>query len=199
MAGCTQETGMMPPSTGISEVIPDLHDLVLSPAEVPSCFSLTDQHGKSPGDVGKLARELGWQAGYEITYTCPEEGAEPTVLVHTIAVYPPVNMPGLLSMVEVRDRPEGFTFVELSFADNSLPMRGFYGKAPETMNTTISSGNPVVDSLREAPGNSIGNISRIAEIIFYRGSYFEVIRMTGPGTNTTVLETMAGAAYAKIP
>lgn len=199
VAGCAQGTGIAPPSTAIPAVIPDLHDLVISPAEVPSCFALTDQHGKIPGDVGKFARELGWQAGYEITYTCPEEGAESTVLMHTIAVYPPMNMPGLMSMVEVGDRPEGFTFVELSFSENGLPMRGFYGKAPETMITSVSSGNPVVDSLREAPGKSTGNISSIAEIIFYRGSYFEVIRMTGPKTNTTTLETMARAAYAKIP
>ena len=39
----------------------------------------------------------------------------------------------------------------------------------------------------------------VAEIIFYRGKVFEVLKMTGPETNVTLLRDLAQKASAKIP
>ena len=128
-AGCTQGTGPAAPATPVPVTGPSLQDLALKPSEVPACFSLTDQHTKSSGDVGELAKDLGWQAGYEVTYTCPATGAEPTILVQSLAVYPAANMPGLASMVDKQDRSAGFPYEDLTFPDQGSTMRGFYGKA----------------------------------------------------------------------
>jgi hypothetical protein len=198
-AGCTQGMGPVQPATPVPVGIPDLHDLALNPSELPACFSLADQHPKSPGEVGQLAKDLGWQAGYVVTYTCPAEGPESTVIVHSLAVYPAVNTPGIASMVDAQDRSAGFTYEDLPFPNQDFPIRGFYGTAREAQVSGIPPGIYVVSGGRELPEMSALSGSNVAEIIFYRGPFFEVLKMTGPGTNVTVLRELAQKASAKIP
>ena len=41
--------------------------------------------------------------------------------------------------------------------------------------------------------------NEVAEIIFSKGKTFEVLKMTGPSTDTALLIDLAKKAYAKIP
>jgi hypothetical protein len=198
-AGCTQGTGPAPVVTPAPSGTPDLHDLALSPAEVPACFSLTGQHEKKPGEVGQLAKDLGWLAGYEVTYSCPEEGRNATVILHSLAVYPAVNMPGLVSLVDRGDRREGFAYENLSFVEQGTAMQGFYGKPPGLQASGASPGSSAVGSGRTVSETDTLSGSDEAELVFSRGTVFEVLKMTGPGTNTTLLRDMAGRVSAKIP
>jgi hypothetical protein len=198
-AGCAQGTGPVMPATPLPVTQPDLHGLALNPSDVPVCFSLAEQQVKSSGDVGKLAKDLGWQAGYMVTYTCPAEGHEPTTLLHSLAVYPAANMPGIVSMVDEQDRQAGYTYEDLSFPNPGSALHGFYGKAGGAQVSGTSPGTSVLTGRDEVPRTSAVSGSDVAEIITYRGTIFEVLKMTGPETNTTVLRDMAQKAYAKIP
>ena len=103
IAGCTQG-----PGPGL-EVTPDPvtdsppRDLAIHTADLPASFSIAEQNVKSYADVGQLAKDLGWQAGYVATYTCPAEGPDPTIIVHSLAIYPDNTISGIGSMVDKQD------------------------------------------------------------------------------------------------
>lgn len=198
-AGCTQGTGPAATATPVPVPGPGLQDLALKPSEVPACFSLTDQHTKSSGDVGQLAKDLGWQAGYEVMYTCPATGAEPTILVQSLAVYPAGNMHGLASMVDKQDRSAGFSYEDLTFQGQGSTMNGFYGKAGSAGVPGSSEGTAHLTGTRSVPEMSVVPGSDVAEVIFSKGTRFSVLKMTGPGTNATVIRDLALVAYAKLP
>jgi hypothetical protein len=198
-AGCTQGTGPALPAVSVPVTTPDLHDLALNPSDVPACFTLTGQSEKNPGDVGQLAKNLGWRAGYVVTYTCTANGTETTVILQSLAAYPAENIPGIVSMVDQQDRTAGYLYEDLSFPDRGSSMRGFYGKANETQASGQSSGTYLVNGGREDPGTNAMSGGDMAEIIIYKGTIFEVLRMTGPGTNATLLRDIALKASAKIP
>ena len=198
-AGCTQGTGQVVPATPLPGSAPDLHGLALSGSEVPGCFSLAEQHIKSSGDVGKLARDLGWQAGYVVMYSCPAEGHEPTTILHSITVYPAENLPGIVSKVYEQDRSSGYMYEDLSFPEKGSAMRGFYGKVNETQASGLSPGTYLVSGGRGVPETNAVSGGDVAEIMIYHGTIFEVLKMTGPGTNVTIIRDMAQKASAKIP
>jgi hypothetical protein len=106
-AGCTRDEGSSQPATPAHLATPPLRDLTISPADLPACFSPGEQKEKNSRDVGTLARDLGWQAGYVVTFICPSESGEPTEIVHSLAVYPAENMPGIASIVDKQDRSDG--------------------------------------------------------------------------------------------
>lgn len=198
-AGCTQGTGTAAPEVTAPVMGPDLQDLSIRLSDVPACFSVSDQHTKTPGEVGQLAKELGWQAGYEVTYTCAEAGAGPTVLVHSLAVYPAVNMPGIVSMVDKQDRAAGFLYEDLEFPDKGSSLRGFYGIAGATAVTVSTGGTGQLAGNGRVPEINANTRGDVAEIIISRGTYLSVLKMTGPGTNATILRDLALVAYARIP
>ena len=129
ITGCTQAPGPVPVVTPAPVTVSPLQDLAISTADLPACFSLAEQNVKSYADVGQLAKDLGWQAGYVATYTCPADGPDPTIIVHSLAVYPANTMPGIASMVDEQDRTIGFLYENLSFPVPGASMRGFYGKS----------------------------------------------------------------------
>jgi len=200
VAGCTQAAGPVLSATPVPVIPSPLQDLVFGPADLPACFSLAEQHARSSGDVGTLARDLGWQDGYMVTYSCPAEGSDPTVIVQSLAVYPAGNMPGIAAMVDRQDRLDANrSYENLTFPDLGTSLRGFYGKAIGAPDSGISSGNSVVSGGCDVPETNSVSGSDVAEIIFYRGTVFEVLKMTGPETNVTLLRNLAGKASAKIP
>ena len=198
-AGCIQGAGPVAPATPVPVTGSGLQDLAIRTSEVPACFSLTDQHTKSSGEVGQMAKDLGWLAGYEITYTCPAAGAEPTVLVHSLAVYPAANIPSLASMVDKQDRSAGFSYEDLTFPGQGSAMHGFYGKAGSAGVSGSPAGTGLLTGTGSVPETNIVPASDVAEIIYSRGTHFGVLKMTGPGTNATILRDLALGAYAKIP
>lgn len=193
-AGCTQAPSARTPD--LQGGVVDLRNLSLTPADLPSCFSLTGGRAKDAGDVGSRAKDLGWQAGYVVTYSCSEGEAGPDIITHTLAVYPEGNIPGIVSMVDVQDRPSGFSFENLSFPHKGAVFYGFYGNASRKPDSADSTGSFFSGNGR---GGTAGNESGsdFAEIIFYRGTVFEVIRMSGPRINTTLLEELAVKAYER--
>jgi hypothetical protein len=198
-AGCTQATGLVLPATPVPVTLSPLRDLALGPADLPACFSLEGQHVRSSGDVGTLARDLGWQDGYTVTYSCPAEGSDPTIIIQSLAVYPAENIPGIASMVDRQDRTgSNRAYENLTFPDQSVVLRGFYGKSVETKDPEISPGTSGEDGGRGMPETNTISGSDVAEIIIYRGTVFEVLKMNGPETNVTLLKDLAGKALAKI-
>jgi hypothetical protein len=201
-AGCTQATGLVLPATPVPGTLSPLPGLVLGPADLPACFSLAEQHVRSYGDVGTLARDLGWQDGYLVTYTCPAEGSDSTVITQSLAVYPSENMPGIASMVDRQDRIDtNHTYENLTFPARGLSadLRGFYGKSVGAQDSGIVPGTPGLNGGRDVPETNGVSVNDVAEIIIYRGTVFEVLKMTGPGTNVTLLKGLAGKASAKMP
>lgn len=198
-AGCTQGTGPAALESTVPVTGPGLPDLAIRLSDVPVCFSVTDQHTKTPGEVGQLAKELGWQAGYEVTYTCAAAGVGPTVLVHSLAVYPAVNMPGIVSMVDKQDRAAGFLYEDLEFPDKGPSLRGFYGKAGATAVSGSTAGTGQLAGTGSVPEINANTRGDVAEIIISRGTHLSVLKMTGPGTNATILRDLALVAYARIP
>lgn len=199
ITGCTQAPGPVSVVTPAPVTGSPLQDLAISTADLPACFSLAEQNVKSYADVGQLAKDLGWQAGYAATYTCPTEGHDQTIIVHSLAVYPENTMSGIALMVDEQDRTTGLLYENLSFPDQGTPMRGFYGTYGAMQDSGISPKDNFVNSGREGTGMHTDAGSMVTEIIFYRGKVFEVLKMTGPGTNVTLLRDLAQKASAKIP
>jgi hypothetical protein len=200
-AGCTQATGPVLPSTPVSGTVSALKDLAFGPADLPACFSLAEQHVRSSGDVGTLARDLGWQDGYMVTYSCPAEGPDPTVIVQSLAVYPAENLPGIAFMADMQDRAfdANRTYENLTFPGQDTALRGFYGRSIGAQDFGISPGIPGMRGGGDVPEPNAVSGSDVAEIIICRGTTVEVLKMSGPGTNVTLLKDLAGKALAKIP
>jgi hypothetical protein len=76
-------------------------------------------------------------------------------------------------------------------------VRGFYRKNGGTQDSGIPPGT--VNLGHGGAETKTGNGRTVAEIIFSRGTIFEVLKMTGPGTNVTLLRELAQKASAKIP
>jgi hypothetical protein len=195
-AGCMQGTGTVP-TVSPADVSP-VRDLALNPADLPACFSLTEQYEKGPGDVGMLAKDFGWQAGYVVSYTCPSDGREPNVITHSLAVYPAENISAIAFLVDEQDRM-GLSYENFSFTDQRTAMRGFFGNAGGAPGPYVSPDTIISGGLPTDNGLSAKPRSLIAEIIFYRGTQLEILRMTGPGTNITFLRGLARIAEQKIP
>jgi len=198
-AGCTQGTGPVTTVLPVPVTTPQLQDLALNTSDVPACFSLIKQNIKSPDDVGSLAKDLGWQAGYVVRYTCPAEGPELTIITHTLAVYPAENMPGIAFMVDKQDRSAGFSYEGLTFPGQGSTMNGFYGKAGSAGVPGSPEGTGHLTRTGSVPETNVVPGSDVAEVIFSKGTCFSVLKMTGPGTNATVIRDLALVAYAKLP
>jgi len=198
IAGCTQDFDLVPMVTPAPVTGSPLRDLAISTADLPACFSLAEQNVKSYADVGQLAKDLGWQAGYVATYACPAEGPGPTIIVHSLAVYPENIMSGIALMVDEQDRTTGFLYENLSFPEQDTSMHGFYGKSGGIQDSGIAPGTYFVNGGHEGTEVNTDSGDRVTEIIFYRGNVFEVLKMTGPGTNVTLLRDLAQKSYAKI-
>jgi len=199
IAGCTQGTSPALPVTSVPATTLNLPDLAITLSDIPACFTLTEHQVKSSDDVGELAKDLGWKEGYSVTYTCPAKETEPTVILHSLATYPAANMPGIATMVDEQDRPAGYLYEDLSFPDRGIAMRGFYRKAGSVQVSGISPGTNLLTGRSKSAGTDTVSDSSMAEIIFYRGTTFEVLKMTGPETNATLLTDLALKSSAKIP
>lgn len=206
-AGCTQPAGTAVPAPPAPAVplspapagVPDLKALALAPAELPACYSLADERVKTADDVSDLAKKAGWEAGYEATYTCPSAGDEPTVIVHSLAVYPAENVLNIAGMVDRQDRPADYVFGNISDPDQSFYVSGFFARSNASRQTAASSGSFVLSGGKEVSAAAPGITGDFAEFIVFRKNVFGVLKMTGPGTNATLLHGLARTAAQKIP
>jgi len=202
-SGCTQpERGPPPtpaPGSPAPAGVPDLRSLALAPSELPACYSPSAGRDKSADDMSDIAKNAGWQAGYEAAYTCPSAGAEPTVIVHSLAVYPAANMLSIAGMVDRQDRPADYVFENISDPDQSVYVSGFYARSNTSRETAASPGTFVLSGGRDISAPASGTAGDYAEFIIFRRNVFEVLKMTGPGTNATLLHELARTAAMKIP
>jgi len=199
-AGCTVTQQSNAPATTPAASSTDLSKLALTPPDVPQNFTLVSAAAKNPADVGKLARDLGWQGGYTVRYTGPA-GANgvPSEIVQSIAVYPAANIPNLMVMADTQDRSDtDLEYTNITMGTANITGRGFVGKAPAGLFIKPTNVNPLVTG-SEHHDVSAELKSDVAEITFSKGNIFEVIRMTGPGASREAVTSLAEKAYAKIP
>lgn len=204
IAGCTQAPGPVAPAAPEPAVpgtvtAPDLPSLALAPADLPACFSRTGEQGKTADDVGDLARQAGWEGGYEAVFSCPSAGAGPTVIVHSLALYPAGNVPGIAAMVDRQDRPAGFLYANISDPDPGFFVSGFSARVNSTGPSAASRGAFVLAGGRNVSAPASASQGDFAEFIVFRGNVLEILKMTGPDTNATLLHGLARAAAQKIP
>jgi hypothetical protein len=174
-----------------------LAPLALTPADAPQGSTLTGSREKDAAEVSRLALDLGWQAGYVVTFTNNSAGPDgQTTIVQTLTAYPEKSIPGVIGVV-IRQEQSG---TDMTFSDIPAPglgdtSGGFTGKAhPRSIVTMNDNSNPLIPvAAKTEPKQDF------AEVYFSKGPIFEVIRMTGPGSDAVTVTTLARMAYAKIP
>jgi hypothetical protein len=198
-AGCTQAPAPGTPSASPGAPA-DMTRLLLDPADLPPNFTLVESTAKDPADVGSLAKDLGWEGGYGVRYALPAiDNRGPTEITQSIALYPEKNILAIVELSDKQDRSDA-NLVYTGFATPGLGnnSRGFFGNASAEILVKPTNENPLVSG----PGNhdvAVVYTREVAEIIFTKGDVFEVLRMSGPGANVTVLRDMAGKTFRKIP
>ena len=198
-AGCTQAPGQgnsPPPAPGTTTV--NFSPLLLSPTDLPPEYALVSGQAKGQADVGKMAKDLGWQGGYELTFSNSAIGApNGTVITQSIAMYPEKNIPGIITLVFIQDQADT-TLSYLNVTSVGEGGLGFYGRAPAQVVVKPTNQNPL-SSGSGSHDVEVVHPRDIAELIFAKGQVFEVIRITGPGTDPALAESLARTAYLNIP
>jgi hypothetical protein len=174
--------------------------LLLNPADLPPNFTLVESSARNAADVGSLAKDLGWEGGYGIRYAVPAvDKRGPTEISQSIAFYPEKNIPSIIDLSDKQDRSDpDLSYTSFSPEGLGNNSRGFFGNASAEILVKPTNENPLVTG----PDNhevAVVYTREVAEIIFTKGDVFEVLRMTGPGANVTVLQDLAGKAYRRIP
>ena len=191
LAGCTSTVDKVSPPASPT-IRPDLLQLTLTSADVPSDYTLIESKPRDLGDKANLAKDLGWQGGYVTHFIAHENRTgEDTDIVQSIAVYPPGNLPGLVTMVDKQEQADpDMPWTELNTTGLGNLSRGFYGKALAPILVKPTNVNP----LSTDPWNHDVQTIRqkdTAEIIFAQGNILEVIKMTGPRTDPAILREIA--------
>ncbi len=199
-SGCTTPAGpsapaALPPSAPVPAPSPAA--LALAPADVPAPYALTGTREKNATEVSRLALDLGWKAGYVVTFTNTSAGPEGTgTIVQTITVYPEKSIPGVIGVIEKEERADtGMTFSDIPAPGIGDASGGFTARAhAQLLLKTEGSSNPLEpESVQTEPAQDF------AEVYFSKGPVLEVIRMTGPGAGAATVTAIARTAYAKIP
>jgi hypothetical protein len=198
-SGCSTTSSSAPatPASATPAPAATLALLALTPADVPPGYTQTGSREKNAAEVSRLALDLGWQAGYVVTFTNNSAGPDDrTTVVQTLTVYPENSIPGVIGVIVRQERSD----TDMTFSDIPAPgigdtSGGFTGKAhARLIVTTYDNSNPLAPAAaRTEPKQDF------AEIYFSKGSIFEVIRMTGHGLDAATVTTLARTAYAKIP
>jgi len=201
-AGCTHSTPAPVPVTAtVSPAAgPVLAGLALTPADLPPGFTLVESRAKNSSEVGTLARQLGWQGGYVVRYSStPPAGGRQTAIVQSIAVYPAGTMPDIVKMADTQDQSDtDLKYTEIGTGVPGEQGTGFYGKASAPVLVKPTNVNPLVSGPENHDVEMLAK-DDIAEVVFSRGTTFEVISVTGPGADVATVTALAQKAYAKIP
>jgi hypothetical protein len=196
-AGCTQLGNTPGPVATSASPAPALSPgaLALTAADAPANYTLVQSRGKSPDEVGKLAKELGWQNGYVVAFSSrPGTGKGQTKIVQNIVTYPDASIVRVVQITKTNEMASKDLLI------TSLPSPGlgddsiaFTGTA-NGQGATQQNNNPLVQETAGGKGTE-----DMVEIIFSRGSTMEVLRMTGPDASYATLRALAETAYARIP
>jgi hypothetical protein len=171
-AGCTQAES--PAGQEAASKTAPLETLALTAGDAPPGFTLTESRAKTRAEVGDFARNLGWEGGWTVRYAGMQGTLmNGTEIVGTITVYPAGQMKDIIALAETQDRSSaGPGVTELSAPAFGEYRRAFSGTAGD---------DPMV------------------EILFSKGSYLVVLKMSGDGTDYATLVSLAKSADARIP
>jgi len=192
-AGCTQSA--LPEDIPATPV-PSLADFALTAADAPGNYTLVESRAKTADEVGSLAKDLGWQGGYVVTYSgMPDHPMGATEITQTITTYPASGMADIVAFVDTTDQSDP----ELVVTNLPSPSLGEYshafsGKAISQIVFSENKGDPL------GSGSLKGSLKHDrVEIIFAKDSTLEVLKMTGPNADYATLKALSGIAYAKLP
>jgi hypothetical protein len=110
-------------------------------------------------------------------------------------LYPEKNIPAVAELIESQERSDN----NITFSNLSSPSLGNYSHAfsgKETVRIINKFDNVFLleyDSAKETIQQDF------IEIIFSKGDFLEIIRLTGPGADFSTLSHLAQKAYNKIP
>jgi hypothetical protein len=201
-AGCTHNSTSQVPVTPVtaSVTVANPAQLALTQSDEPQGFTLVESKAKTPQDVSKVALELGWQDGYVVRFISPAQDARgANEIVQSIAIYQERTIKDVIAMAEQQGRSD----TDLNYTD--IPVQGlgnnaraFSGKASAQILLKPTQANQLITGMDKNEVPAVFK-NEVAEIIFSKGNTFEVLKMTGPSTDTALLIDLAKKAYAKIP
>ena len=198
-AGCTSLSGAgSAPAPGTATTAPSanvsLAPLALTPADVPTGYTLVSARQKSADEMSTLARDLGWKQGYVVVYSTPANSTvKPTTITQTLTVYSDKSTTDMVSLVYSNEQQQkGLVFSDLAQPATGADTRAF-SAVPVNVTPTATTGSmsALADNSRTTPAEGY------TEVIFGKGTVLEVIRMTGPAAQYDTLKALAETAYAK--
>ena len=197
-AGCTSLSGAgSAPAPGTATTAPSanvsLAPLALTPADVPTGYTLVSARQKSADEMSTLARDLGWKQGYVVVYSTPANSTvKPTTITQTLTVYSNKSMTDMVSLVySNEEQQKGLVFSDLAQPATGAGTQAF-SAVPVNATPTVTTG---MAGFAENSGTTPAE--GYTEVIFGKGAVLEVIRMTGPAAQYDTLKTLAETAYAK--
>jgi hypothetical protein len=196
-AGCTQpgNTSLPVSTTFPSAPVPLLGTLALTATEVPANYIIIESRAKTADEVGKLAKDQGWQGGYIVKFSNRQGTVNgSTEIVQNLVTYPAAAIPNVIQIAKSNE------IVSSTLKITDLPSPGlgelsiaYYGKGDAHV-AVQQNDNLILQETARGPVKS-----DFVEIIFSKGSTMEVLRMSGPGADYEVLRSLARTAYAKLP
>jgi len=201
-AGCTEKPPLLAPVSPVtaSSTVAGPAHLALTQSEVPQGFTIIESRAKTAADMGKLALDLGWENGYVVRFISPANGGNgEREIIQSIAIYPERTIPDMTVLAEQQDRSDSdLTYTDLKVQGLGDNARAFSGKSGARIITRPTDANPVSAGMMK---NEVQAVSKkdMAEVLFYKGKTFEVIKITGPSPDTALLVDLAIEAIAKIP
>lgn len=153
---------------------PSLETLALTAGDAPPGFTVTESRAKTREEVSDVARNLGWEGGWIVRYTgMPDTLMNGTEIVATITGYPAGQMEDIVALAGAQDRsiagPGATELVSPAFGEYRTAFSGTAENEP------------------------------LIEIIFSKGSYLVVLKMSGNAADFATLVSLARSADAKIP
>ena len=195
IAGCTQQVATPVPTT-TPAAAPALNAIALTAADAPVNYTLTSSRAKTSDEVGSVAKKLGWESGYVVTYSgYPDDKMGETVITQTITTYPANRMDEIFGLIETNDKADK----ELVITDRASPGLGersfaFSGTAVSQIVLRPKTDDPL------SQGSLEGSFKQdVTEIGFFKGSTLEILKMEGANTDYEVLLELARTAYNKVP
>jgi hypothetical protein len=195
VAGCTTTSAPSVPAPATPAAVTPLSSLALTPSDIPVNYTVTGSREKNDTEVSRLALDLGWEAGYAVT--CTNNTVTPygqTKIVQTIARYPATSIPGIMALLPKQEQ----TDPDVDYTNITGPgigdISGGYVATPHSQMVIKNA-----DSTDPASPLTMVRTEDVAEIWFSKGTVFEVIRMSGPGSDAATVTALARSAYSKIP
>jgi len=182
-----------------------LSSLVLVRADLPDGYVMTMNREKNTSEVGSIARDLGWQAGYvaEFTATSDVPASLRNVVRQSLATYPEGSLPAIVESVNRSDQSSpDLPYHEFPVTGLGGDARGFTAGSGNSIRiTSPSAAAGPLPGLADVGGGTATSTpgQSIAEVIFSKGSTLEVIRITGPAPGPDDVLAIARKAYSKIP